>query len=860
MSYEWIQNVSTIIGFSSEYGTGTAAWSASKILGPPNVYPSCGDIAEAWASTSPDASREYLVLGYSFPAHANRVSIYQTYNPGAVDTVYLRNAATGTWNKIYEATAAASPCPQTSVLEINFTETTYNVDAVRIAINSPIVPSWNEIDAVTLQTNLPPGAKFTQQSGNWSNPSTWAAGSVPTSSDTVVIGNSHNVTLDANESIKSLFINSGGTLTAAASNTLTLGPAGGGKEFLQSQGTIALSNGTIAINGHLDFTSGSTLNMTGGNIIVDGNDGTDPGSVPGGIDLIRLQTSMASCTFAGGTITIVDPQFHTSGQAITGNYTFGLGSTVRIGDGSSVTAGGNSEGFGGNLAFPVFGQFYLDAVNTSGNRHFRNNNYVTVAGNTTINSGKLEPYYDFNTNGNAVNNGTIVLSGPMKVLNDLTNNGNISGTGGRMSVVHDFINNASAVYNVPSTYTSVGNNLVNYGSFTSSWLYFANDFSTSVNAQTIGGPGTYNVYGIEVVNSNPNGLTLLVPMHLQYLYWGQGKFFLGNFDLTLDQYAYGSPGAGNYVVTNGTGKLIINNVSSSPILFSIGTDASYTPFSIVNGSGHNFSGTVKSSFTNPPGNTSVVKREWNLMDLTGGAVNADVTFQWNGSDEDPTFNRSICNVGHYSGGAWHPLSGPGAAAGSDPYTRSATGVTSFSPFAVGSNGALPVKLKSITAVKKGDKVDVRWMTTDEVNMLQYELEKSKDASRFVKLGTIGARGLVTDQQYDMIDDYPFKGSNFYRLKEVNRDATFVYSKTIKIDMTRSFTIFVYPNPARKQIHVQGAEYLRTIQLLDVSGRIIKEWKQPFKESLDLGSTLPGIYQLRMVSAKETLTERLIIAD
>jgi hypothetical protein len=144
------QYASSVIAFSSQYGGGPG-YNAIQALGASDVYPNCGDNQYAWTSASPDGQREYLVLGFTIPQPVNTIRIYQNVAPGAVDTVYLRNASTSAWNQVYVATAAGiGPCVQ--LLEIKITTTAYNVDAIRIAINSPVVGYYNEIDAVSLPT------------------------------------------------------------------------------------------------------------------------------------------------------------------------------------------------------------------------------------------------------------------------------------------------------------------------------------------------------------------------------------------------------------------------------------------------------------------------------------------------------------------------------------------------------------------------------------------------------------------------------------------------------------------------------------------------------------------------------------
>ena len=143
---------SSVIGFSSQYTTGD--WSAAQVLGLPDTYPSYGDISSAWASLLPDDMEEFLELGYSNPAPINAVSIYETYAPGAVSKVSVRNSQTLAWVEVWSGTAAAAP-EASRVFTVTFPETLFPVDAVRIDLDSPAVADWNEIDAVSILRGSP---------------------------------------------------------------------------------------------------------------------------------------------------------------------------------------------------------------------------------------------------------------------------------------------------------------------------------------------------------------------------------------------------------------------------------------------------------------------------------------------------------------------------------------------------------------------------------------------------------------------------------------------------------------------------------------------------------------------------------
>lgn len=138
----------SIIGFSTEYGGG---WSAQHALGEPDVYPEYGDIEGAWAQYEPYYDkREYLEFYFEDAIPIDSIYIYETYNCGAVDTVYVRNPKTNQWEKVYQGTVELIEYAR--IFRIGFPTTDFPVSDVRIAIDS-YYEDYNEIDAIAVVAN-----------------------------------------------------------------------------------------------------------------------------------------------------------------------------------------------------------------------------------------------------------------------------------------------------------------------------------------------------------------------------------------------------------------------------------------------------------------------------------------------------------------------------------------------------------------------------------------------------------------------------------------------------------------------------------------------------------------------------------
>jgi hypothetical protein len=137
-------------------------WGTEQATGPPDTKGS-GDIPTAWASETPDGQQEWLLLKYAKAVQPSAVVIHETYNPGAVTKVCLLDAnalEVVVWSGTDPTGAnGAGRGVFTVPVQVNF-----KTSAVKIYLDSPKFPGWNEIDAVGLQHGW-----------GWFTETTWAA-------------------------------------------------------------------------------------------------------------------------------------------------------------------------------------------------------------------------------------------------------------------------------------------------------------------------------------------------------------------------------------------------------------------------------------------------------------------------------------------------------------------------------------------------------------------------------------------------------------------------------------------------------------------------------------------------------------
>jgi trimeric autotransporter adhesin len=91
---------------------------------------------------------------------------------------------------------------------------------------------------------------------------------------------------------------------------------------------------------------------------------------------------------------------------------------------------------------------------------------------------------------------------------------------------------------------------------------------------------------------------------------------------------------------------------------------------------------------------------------------------------------------------------------------------------------IPVTLTSFEAAPINKDVVLNWQTSQEINSDHFEIERSSDGINFTSIGRMFAAGSSNSQrQYTFTDNHP-NYLNYYRLKMVDKDGKFDYSKIV----------------------------------------------------------------------------------
>lgn len=756
--------------------------------------------------------------------------------------------------------------------------------------------------------------------GQWTTSTNWTpTRTTPATSDILVFsaGASYSVTNIPSQTIGRLNV-SAGTVTFSGQGgtiTLTINNSTGGADFIIANGATLIQNATIDnltlgtaatadISGTL--TENGTYNTNGTNVVT-----TVSGT--GVIDNRNTVTcnSAAKLVMSNGSLYI---------HALNGGNlpiaTFNATSTVEFTGITTTLPGNMDQTYGnftwncasqtGNLSFAanvatVNGNFSVQTTGT-GDIRLKNSGGTTttnVAGDFSLSGGTLfivgtNNTHSLNVDGNiSISGGTLTRGGGTANFNFSGTNQTYSKTGGTISNTVNFnINTGSAVdfgtsvldgsngtftlSNNAKIITANANGIRSTGAFGSIQVTGTRTYNSGADYEFRGAStGTFTTTTNPqidnlIINNTGGNVTLSQPMTINTgltLTAGALISTSTNF-LSLVDNATSSPGSNASYVSGP-----IRKTGNDAFTFPTGrVGAGYVPIAI---SAPTSTGTIMTAeyLRGTPPNASNITAagikhistcDYWTLDQTGTASTLNVTLNWNANNPcngtayvtDPTTIKAV----HYNGTSWNtasPSNGTGSAAtGSVTWT----GVTVFSPFALGTTATgnanpLPVLFDNVRAYERSGGIEIGWSNLTERDLIEYVVERSTNGRDYIDYISVTPKSNLNEKaDYSQFDATPASGANFYRIRCLEISGKMIYSKVLRVDMGATKKGFsLYPNPViGKALTLtltgvnQGAYNVRVVTTTgqDVFHKTIQTQASGITQSLQLPSSMkPGVYTM-----------------
>jgi hypothetical protein len=559
------------------------------------------------------------------------------------------------------------------------------------------------------------------------------------------------------------------------------------------------------------FTTGDATVKAGASLILPGGNGTTTGG-----------------TFCHGT-SFPNP-------ASGGTFTMGAGAVLKVGDlqGDYGSPTGTYGGVSGSNFPGSFSTYALNATSIS------DYNSLTGVNQTIYNT----PTY-----------------GSLTLTNGSGSGATTKTAGGNLTMNGDVTINTLATFDGSTSSHSLKGNWTNAGTFTGSTSTVT--FNGTAALQTISGASVTTFNNLTINNSSGSGVTLSAAANVSNtLALTTGLLNTTATNILTMQNGSTAPAltAASTSYVNGPLKYQKSTSGSSVLNFPVGTSPDcrsfiltvnhldVTPYNYTAQTFNANAGSLGYSMA-PTTDTISGVHYWTIDRTDGGGTSAPATglvgnqtvkfyfgtndFVYEGSELTIVKNVSggtqWFDVGgaalNSAGGAWANSGAPQA--GSVSTTSSPSAFTSFSTFtlaslAVGWN-SLPIELLSFSAVPNNDRVDIKWSTATETNNDHFTIEKSKDGKIFTKLIDVKGAGNSTSlKEYFDIDQEPYIGTSYYRLKQTDKNGAYKYFYMVPVTFNGNKNITLFPNPIGKgepiNIKVTGYPNQEVLVVLrDMSG-------------------------------------------
>jgi hypothetical protein len=439
--------------------------------------------------------------------------------------------------------------------------------------------------------------------------------------------------------------------------------------------------------------------------------------------------------------------------------------------------------------------------------------------------------------------------------------------------------------------------------------YFHNDVSSLPGG---GGKYVYNINGTLDLTANPSttGGTKLVPLtnaassielnvngtlklgayfKADTISTSQGAVYMninngGLVDASLTtNLITGTVGASAaspniYFVVSGTGAIKRTvPADGTEIKFPIGiSTSSYNPLRISNLTGPAEVYTV--GLTNvpvvpPPALT--LPRAWGVVKGSSAVNTVQMKFSWTTADVGASgFSASQpVYVGAWNGSSWETVLATvtGSGTPADPYIATASGtVASTAYILTNTNTTVPVVFVNVKGTKKAAGIQVEFSNATESDVKQYTIEKSNDGRNFTTLVVLQPKsnnGLLNN--YSFVDNTPYKGNNFYRIKAQEFGGLVKISPVVSVNTERAgANVNVYPNPVKgNNVSIQLENLDKAVYTVDVFNNL---GQKVFSKQInhdgnnttivaDLpGAARAGVYSVQVSSTATRYIKSLIV--
>lgn len=164
---------------------------------------------------------------------------------------------------------------------------------------------------------------------------------------------------------------------------------------------------------------------------------------------------------------------------------------------------------------------------------------------------------------------------------------------------------------------------------------------------------------------------------------------------------------------------------------------------------------------------------------------------------------------------------------------------------------MPVKWVSFSAELRNGQASLQWKTSAEWNNKYFVIERAGGNNQFDSIGVVVPQ---SSGDYSFADVRMKDGINYYRIRQVDIDGQYQYSKVVSVKYGQSLGgMKVYPTVANNSINVNLTSHSATqavLTVVDINGAIVNKSVRNFgtginQQSVDVSGLKSGMYYVRI---------------
>ncbi len=187
------------------------------------------------------------------------------------------------------------------------------------------------------------------------------------------------------------------------------------------------------------------------------------------------------------------------------------------------------------------------------------------------------------------------------------------------------------------------------------------------------------------------------------------------------------------------------------------------------------------------------------------------------------------------------------------------------------NLVVPVELVSFNADVSGKDVLLNWTTATETNNKGFQIERKSTDGDYEDISFINGYGTTTEpKQYSYTDKNVASGNYTYRLKQVDFDGSYSYSKEVEVDINSPAEFSLkqnYPNPFNPSTKIEYSipqDGFVTLRIYNSLGQEVSRLVNNFVKAgshsvtFNAGSLASGIYYYKIESGSKVMVKKMML--